>query len=81
MSFQIPEQGGGPTPSADSGQSRVGTAQTVGTPRVVEIRSDWAWPAAIAAGLFLVVVVNIVFIWVAVSNADPVVPSYVTEER
>jgi hypothetical protein len=48
---------------------------------VVEIRSDWAWPAAIAAGLFLVVIVNVVFIWVAVSNADPVVPSYVLEER
>jgi hypothetical protein len=32
-------------------------------------------------GLVLVVLVNAVFIYIAVSGADDVVPSYVTEER
>jgi len=41
----------------------------------------WVWPAAIIAGLTLVVVVNMVFIYIAVSGADDVVPSYLQEER
>lgn len=39
------------------------------------------WPFLIAAGLILVVVVNALFIYIAVSGADDVVPSYATEER
>lgn len=39
------------------------------------------WPAAIIGGLLLVVFVNVAFIWIAVSGADEVVPSYATEER
>lgn len=79
MSSQTPREGGprgsGPGPAHDEG------IEPGRTPGVVEIRSDWGWPAAIAAGLLLVVIVNVVFIWVAVSNADPVVPSYIAEER
>jgi hypothetical protein len=39
------------------------------------------WPVLITAGLILVVVVNAIFIYIAVAGADDVVPSYVTEER
>ncbi|MBT8395337.1 MAG: hypothetical protein HKO65_08375 [Gemmatimonadetes bacterium] len=39
------------------------------------------WPVIITLGLVLVVVVNAVFIYIAVSGADDVVPSYRTEER
>lgn len=41
----------------------------------------WVWPAAIVAGALVVVVVNIAFIVIAVDGADPVVPSYMEEER
>ena len=49
--------------------------------RVVELSTDHVWPLAIALGLAAVVLVNILFIYIAVSDADPVVPSYVTEHR
>jgi hypothetical protein len=39
------------------------------------------WPWAIAIGLFLVVLVNVVFAWVAVRGFDGVVDSYRTEAR
>jgi len=39
------------------------------------------WPLVITIGLILVIVVNAVFIYVAVKGADAVVPSYNTEER
>jgi hypothetical protein len=39
------------------------------------------WPYLITAGLVLVILVNAVFIYFAVSGADEVVPSYHTEER
>jgi hypothetical protein len=39
------------------------------------------WPLLITVGLIFVVVVNAIFIYIAVSGADDVVPSYVTEER
>lgn len=51
--------------------------QDPGTPR----KRGWVWPTAIVVGLFLVVCVNAAFIWIAVTGADPVVPSYATEER
>jgi hypothetical protein len=41
----------------------------------------WIWPAAIVAGLLLVILVNIGFIVVAVGGADEVVESYTTEAR
>ena len=39
------------------------------------------WPVLITVGLVFVVVVNAIFIYIAVSGADDVVPSYQTEER
>jgi hypothetical protein len=39
------------------------------------------WPMLITAGLVLVIVVNALFIYIAVSGADDVVSSYNTEER
>ena len=50
-------------------------------PRDSDGRGAWVWPAAIIGGLLLVVFVNAAFIWIAVSGADEVVPSYATEER
>ncbi|MDT8341389.1 MAG: hypothetical protein RQ751_07745 [Longimicrobiales bacterium] len=50
-------------------------------PRESETDRAWIWPVAITAGLLLVICVNAAFIWIAVSGADEVVPSYVTEER
>lgn len=41
----------------------------------------WGWPLAIIVGLMVVVGVNLTFIYIAVSGADEVVPSYVEEER
>lgn len=39
------------------------------------------WPILITVGLALVILVNAVFIYIAVKGADEVVPSYQTEER
>ena len=47
----------------------------------MERTTDLRWPIAIAIGLTLMVVVNMGFIYVALSDADPVVPSYHLEER
>lgn len=41
----------------------------------------WLWPAAIVGGLLLVVAVNVGFAFVALSGADEIVESYVTEKR
>lgn len=42
---------------------------------------DRRWPLAVAIGLALVIVVNLVFIYIAVSGRDEIVPSYQTERR
>ncbi len=39
------------------------------------------WPVAVALSLFVVVCVNLAFVYIAVTGADEVVPSYVDEER
>jgi len=39
------------------------------------------WPVAVALSLFVVVCVNLAFVYIAVTGADEVVPSYVEEER
>jgi hypothetical protein len=44
-------------------------------------RTDRRWPIAIAIGLALVILVNLVFIYIAVSGKDDVVPSYRSERR
>jgi len=49
--------------------------------RPIEVSRDWTWPAGIAIALLLVILVNIGFIYIAVSGADEVVESYETEAR
>lgn len=44
-------------------------------------QGSWVWPAAIIIGLLFVMGVNAGFIYIAVSGADEVVPSYALEER
>jgi hypothetical protein len=39
------------------------------------------WPIMIIVGLLIVIIMNAVFIYVAVSDRDEVVPSYHTESR
>ena len=39
------------------------------------------WVVGIVVGLAVVVVVNAIYVYVAVSGRDPVVASYVTEAR
>jgi len=39
------------------------------------------WPVLITLGLLLAVLVNAIFIYIAVSGADDVEPSYFTEKR
>jgi hypothetical protein len=42
---------------------------------------DHLWPWFLAIGLALVVVVNGIFIWIAVNGADEVAPSYSQGDR
>jgi len=44
-------------------------------------RTDLKWPIGIAIGLALVILVNFAFIYIAVSGADEVAPSYQSEPR
>jgi hypothetical protein len=39
------------------------------------------WPAALIVGMLIVILMNIAFIWVAVSGEDQVVDTYQTEPR
>jgi uncharacterized membrane protein len=39
------------------------------------------WPWAIAIGLALVVLVNVIFAYIAISGSDGIVESYQTEQR
>jgi len=39
------------------------------------------WPTIIIVGLLIVILMNAVFIYIAVSGQDEVVPSYHTEPR
>jgi hypothetical protein len=61
-----------PSGSASSGQGPSGVDPKPGAR---------LWPILITLGLVFVILVNAVFIYIAVSGADEVVPSYHTEER
>lgn len=53
-----------------------------GGPSGKDTRSgDRLWPILITLGLVFVILVNAIFIYIAVTGADEVVPSYYTEER
>ena len=43
--------------------------------------ADRRWPWGIAIGLFVVILVNAVFAYVAIHGGDQVVSSYTTEPR
>ena len=47
----------------------------------VTVDRDHLWPWIIGIALAVVMVVNAVFIYIAVSQADPVEPSYNIENR
>ena len=68
--------GSGPTErqgAADVGPGS-GTAETAAS-------GSRLWPVAITVGLILVVLVNLAFIFIAVTGSDGVVESYNTEVR
>lgn len=44
-------------------------------------KKDRLWPVIIVVGLAVVVLVNAVFIYIAVKGADAVVPSYTQGDR
>jgi hypothetical protein len=44
-------------------------------------QGDPRWPVGLIIGLVIVVLVNLAFIFIVVSDADDVVSSYSTEER
>lgn len=46
-----------------------------------EARRNWMWPLAVVLGLMAVVAVNVGFAVIAITGADEVVESYLTEER
>lgn len=48
-------------------------------PRPIPTKSPW--PRMIVLGFVLVVAINVLFIYIAVSGADPVVASYTSEPR
>lgn len=65
------------TPGAPSSSEGRGTAPE--GPRASE--ESRLWPVLIVLGMTLVILVNGLFIYIAVKGADEVVPSYNTEER
>lgn len=48
---------------------------------MTQVRSTPIWVIGIIVGFALTVAANAVFIYIAVSGADPVASSYVTERR
>lgn len=50
-------------------------------PGRITVSRDWLWPMALAIALAVVLAVNGIFIYIAVTGADEVAPSYVEGER
>ncbi len=88
------EGGAGPSPVGGYESGSSGKAGSAGGPGSQESSgggigdggTDQAsgsrlWPILITIGLALVMLVNGIFIYIAVKGADAVVPSYLTEER
>ena len=76
---------GGPSAGAPSARvpSPRGAARSETGAREAEppAKAAWVWPVGIVVGLLLVITVNAGFIYLAVTGADEVVPSYAAEER
>lgn len=62
-------------------ESPRGEDRSTSAPERAPDKPDTLWPRLIIGGALFVVFVNFAYIWVAVSGADEVVPSYVEEER
>jgi hypothetical protein len=72
----------GSGPSSANSRSRADTGVGADTkPEDGSKSGSRLWPILITLGLVFVILVNAVFIYIAVSGADEVVPSYHTEER
>lgn len=63
------------------GEAAAGRSSRSSTPRVRRPRGYWIWPVGLVCAFLLVVGVNVLFVYVAVSGADEVVESYATEAR
>lgn len=59
----------------------MGTNDPAPSPGRITLTRDHLWPAIIIAALALVMIVNAVFVYIAVSGADEVAPSYTQGER
>lgn len=70
-------------PDAEGGSARGWKATDGATqiPAADSGRGSRLWPGIIIVGMALVILVNGLFIYIAVKGADAVVPSYNTEER
>jgi len=66
---------------ADDPTQEAAPKPETGRGAVWEFNRDHIWPAAIVVGLIVVALVNFAFIYIAVSGADEVAPSYVTGPR
>lgn len=58
-----------------------GSGEEADARRPLTVTRDLLWPIIIVAALAVVVVVNAVFIYIAVKGADTVVPSYTQGDR
>jgi hypothetical protein len=67
--------------AGEAGAAREGLAMKASPVAGEANPRDRLWPVLITVGLLLVVLVNVLFIYIAVKGADRVEPSYFTEER
>jgi len=67
---------GGPMKEGQENAVRAGQGSVPGSGRKIRL-----WPVLIVVGMALVILVNGLFIYIAVKGADAVVPSYNTEAR
>ncbi len=86
------EGGAGPSPvgghesgssgkAGSAGGSQESSGGGIGDGGTDQASGSRLWPILITIGLALVMLVNGIFIYIAVKGADAVVPSYLTEER
>ncbi len=72
-----------PEPGSETRARREARSGDGALPRrsTVTLNGDLLWPVLITVGLLVVVLVNVLFIYVAVNGADSVAPSYILGER